>query len=379
MLKKKILFITGTRADYGKIKSIMRILNLSVEFDVYIFVTGMHLIEKFGQTYLEIQKDNLGQIFLNDDYDENLSMDRSLANIILSLSKYVQKNTPDMIVVHGDRLDALAGAIVGACNNIIISHIEGGETSGTLDESIRHSISKFSHLHFVANNDAKKRIMQLGENEQNIHVIGSPDIDIMLNENLPSLEDAKKHYEINFNEYSILLYHSVVTDLKNTPKFSKTLVDALIESKKNYLVVYPNNDEGHNFILEEYKRLEGNKQFRLIPSIRFEFFLTLLKNAQFIIGNSSTGVRESCVYGTMSIDIGNRQHNRYNKAQMDSIYHVEHDKEEILKTISMYDKYKKNSNMYFGFGNSAERFYESLKTQTIWETSIQKVFVDVDF
>lgn len=153
---KKILFITGTRADYGKLKSLMKALESSAGYEVYIYVSGMHLLEKYGSTYGEIVKDGYKNIYLALGQHESSSMSFNLGNIICNLTGYVTNVRPDLIVVHGDRIDALAGAAVGALNNIKVAHIEGGEVSGTIDESIRHAISKFSHIHLVANERAKK-------------------------------------------------------------------------------------------------------------------------------------------------------------------------------------------------------------------------------
>ena len=286
---KKIVFVTGSRADYGKIKSIIKILDSDSDFKIYIFVTGMHLLKKYGSTYKEIEKDNFQNIYLSKPIDNKLTMDENLANIILQFSKYVKKIKPDMIFVHGDRVEAMAGAIVGALNDIYISHIEGGEVSGTIDESIRHAISKLSNFHFVSNEKSKKNLIQMGENKNSIYVVGSPDIDVMIKNNF-DINYVKKVYDIKFNNYAILIYHPVVTEFASLKNNIKSVVDAIIASKKKYIVIYPNNDRGSEIILSEYKRFKRNSNIKLFPSIRFEYFLTLLKNADFIIGNSSLGI-----------------------------------------------------------------------------------------
>ena len=160
---KKILFITGTRADYGKIKMLMKKVDKNNKFKLYIFATGMHTLSKYGSTWQEITRDGFSNIYQFVNQQNDTKMDITLSNTILGLSNYVNELKPDMIIVHGDRLEALAGAIVGAFNNIRVAHIEGGEVSGTIDESIRHSITKFSHIHLVSNEEARKRIIQLGE------------------------------------------------------------------------------------------------------------------------------------------------------------------------------------------------------------------------
>ncbi|MDO4556959.1 MAG: UDP-N-acetylglucosamine 2-epimerase [Lachnospiraceae bacterium] len=188
---KKILFITGTRADYGKIKPLLLELEQSEDFEVHIYVSGMHLIEKFGLTYREVLHDGYKNVYIDFSQANKGIMSYDLGNIICDLTGYIEHVKPDMLVVHGDRIDALAGAVVGALNNIKVAHIEGGELSGTIDESIRHAITKFAHIHMVCNDEAKNRLIQLGEDRNHIYVIGSPDIDIMLSNTLPSLKDTK--------------------------------------------------------------------------------------------------------------------------------------------------------------------------------------------
>ena len=370
---KKILFITGTRADYGKIKSLLRIVEQSQDFEAYIYVSGMHLLKLLGDTYKEVLKDGWKNIYVAYGLSNTRIASYDLGNVICDFTGYVRKINPDMIVVHGDRIDALAGAAVGALNNILVAHIEGGELSGTVDESIRHAISKFAHIHFVSNEEAKRRLIQLGESEKNIYIIGSPDIDLMLSGNLPSIEAAKKRYEIPFEKYGIVMYHPVTTEFKQLNINIKNIVDALIESKRQYIVVYPNNDLGYELILNEYRRLEANKNFRIFPSLRFEYFLTLLKNADCILGNSSAGIREAGIYGIPAIDLGSRQMGRYDIKTVQNIQHSAEIKDEVLGAISKIDEHRFFSKQ-FGDGKSTERFYEILCSPATWKVELQKRF-----
>ncbi|USK59570.1 UDP-N-acetylglucosamine 2-epimerase [Peribacillus asahii] len=376
---KRILFLTGTRADYGKIKSLMKQVEKSERFELNIFVTGMHMLSKYGLTWKEVEKDGFQGLYKFINQQSNSKMDIALSNTILGLSNYVHEMKPDLIVIHGDRLEALAGAIVGAFNNIKVAHIEGGEVSGTIDESIRHSITKLSHIHLVSNEEAKKRVLQLGEEEDSIFVIGSPDIDIMMSNNLPTLHQVKERYDIDFDDFAICMFHPVTTEVDRLHQHVSELVTALIKSEKNYIVVYPNNDEGSEIILQEYKRLEGNKNFNIFPSIRFEYFLTLLKNCNFMIGNSSAGVREAGVYGVPSIDIGIRQMNRYIKGINKNITHVFEGEIEILSAINKIMESHVIPEAVFGDGKSDEKFIEILENEWIWEHKIQKSFIDVEF
>lgn len=374
---KKIVFITGTRADYGKIKSIMNMLQEDEDFDLQIFITGMHMLAEYGSTYKEIIKDGFTNVYKYINYRSGIDMDEALSSTIKGFSDYVKEEKPDMIVVHGDRLEALAGAIVGAMNNIYIAHIEGGEKSGTIDESIRHAITKLSHVHFVANEEAKKRILQMGEDESNIYIVGSPDIDIMMHEKLPSIEKVKEKYVIPFSEYAIVMFHPVTTSHDDMADYAKTFVSALRKSGDNYVVILPNNDWGRDFIIHEYRKLEGDEHFVIYPSLRFEYFLSLLKNAQYIIGNSSAGVREAGIYAVPAIDIGNRQKDRYD-LNCEEIINTDYDEKEILEAIKCVKNKKLEPSFVFGDGNSAQYIMDVLKKEDFWNMEIQKKFIDAE-
>ena len=372
--KKKIVFLTGTRADFGKLNPLMQMIEKSEDFECYIFVTGMHTLSKYGATFQEVEKHKYKNIFVFMNQTNTTDQDIILANTITGFSNFVKEISPDMIVIHGDRIEALAGAIIGAINNILVSHIEGGEISGTIDELIRHAATKMSHLHFVSNDDAKRRLIQMGESNERIFVIGSPDIDVMKSNELPSIEQVKEYYQIGFKNYGILIFHSVTTELNSLKDQIENVVSAIIESKKNFVIIYPNNDTGTDIILEEYKKISRNKNFRIFPSLRFKYFLTLLKNADCIVGNSSAGIREAEVYGIPTINIGSRQANR---SKNDQIINIEPIKNVILNSVFEIKNKKVNfkSNFSKNF-DSAKKFYELLCDENIWNISCQKQFID---
>jgi len=197
-------------------------------------------------------------------------------------------------------------------------------------------------------------------------------------ESLPSINEAKGHYEIDFDKYSIAIFHPITTEYPNIASYIKEFVQALIKSKKNYIVIYPNNDLGSIEILNKYESIKFNERFKIYPSLRFEYFLTLLKNSEFIVGNSSAGIREAPYYGVPTVDIGTRQLNR---AKFESIFHSSYQCEEILNAITRALSYKNKKNMksnrYFGDGKSDKLFYELLKSGKIWKISHQKQFKDL--
>lgn len=373
-MKKKIIFLTGTRADYGKLKSLIKVVEISECHEAFIFVTGMHMLGSHGNTYKEIENDKFKNIFKYKNQKVGDSMDIALSKTIKGFTEYAKKIQPDLIIVHGDRLETLAGAIVGSFNNILTGHIEGGEVSGTIDELIRHSVSKLSHCHFVANNEAKKRLIQMGENLKSIFVIGSPDMDIMKSKNLPDIKVAKSYYDINFKKYSILMYHPVTTSLSKLKSEIDILIDILINSKRNYIVIYPNNDSGSQIIIDKYLELKTNLNFKIYPSMRFEYFLIFLKNADFIIGNSSAGIREAPFYGVPTINIGNRQQGR---SKYKSIFNVPAKIDEIKFTINKIENIKFKRAQKFGKGDSSKQFSKIINDHKIWNTNVQKIFNDL--
>lgn len=374
---KKILFLTGTRADFGKVKSLISILDEHQDFEVFVFVTGMHLQKEYGYTLIEIERCNFKNVHAFENHTHETTMDLTLAKTIEGFSGYCNTIKPDLIVIHGDRVETLAGAIVGSLNNILVAHIEGGELSGTVDELIRHSVTKLSHIHFVSNEEAAKRLMQMGETPSSIFTIGSPDIDIMFSDNLPAKEVVKEYYDIDFEEYAIVMFHPVTTEADKMKGYAENFVQGLSEVDENFVVIYPNNDLGSKYIIDAYQKIKDNKRFRIFPSLRFEYFLVLLKNAKFIIGNSSAGIREAPYYGIPIINIGTRQQNRTLNAD---IINVDYQKENVLKALQAVTTHKINVLANdFGKGNSAELFLNSLASGKIWEINHQKEFKNINF
>ena len=204
--RRQITFLTGTRADFGKLLPLIRKVVQTPSFDTEIVATGMHLLTSYGYTLDEIRRSGVERVFpiFNQDSSTSEKMDIVLANTIIQLSHYLNERRPDLFVIHGDRVETLAGAIAGALNNVLVAHVEGGEISGTVDEALRHAITKLCHVHFVANEDARRRMLQLGEIRESVFVIGSPEVDVMRSETLPDVMEAKAHYDIDFEGLRVL-------------------------------------------------------------------------------------------------------------------------------------------------------------------------------
>lgn len=369
--KKKLVFITSTRADFGKIKSVINEAYSVKEFDPYIFITGMHLDKRFGSTWEEVSKvfkKIKKKKIQNKKFNEGF--DVAFSNTVKEFSKYIKKIKPDLIIVHGDRLEALAAAIVGSINHILVAHIEGGERSGNVDEHVRHSITKLSHLHFVSNLNAKKRLVKLGENKNKIFITGSPDIDLMKNNKLPHFDDVQIRYDLKFKDYILFLFHPVTGQLNQINKQMDILISSVQLSNLNAIIIYPNNDPGYDLIIKKIrKKFKNSNKFRILESMRFEYFLKALKESLLIIGNSSAGFYEAPVFGVPTVNVGNRQKNR---GKFESIHNVDFNQIKIARLIKkLKDKKFKNHNI-FGKGNSAKMIIQILLKNSTWETSFQK-------
>ena len=373
-MKKKILFVTCTRADYGKLKSLIINIQKNNNFISRVFVSGMHNMKRYGSTYEEIVKDKINGIYRYSNLIKNMRMDEILTSTMKGFSSFLIKYNPDLVIVHGDRIEPLACALSSLLNNFLVAHIEGGEVSGTVDEMLRHSISKISHLHLVSNKTARKRLIQMGENKRYIFEVGSPDVDLILNKNLPKIEPTKKRYNIRFNDFGISIIHPVTTNIKNLKKESEIFFSALVKTNLNYIIIFPNNDLGSEIILKEIHKLKNNNKFRIFPSIRFEYYLTLLKNSKFIIGNSSSGIMGAPYYGVTTINIGTRQSNRLKTKLIKNIFFNE---KKIIKTIDQIKDRKIIKRKFFGEGNSAKKIEKLLLSNKIWNISKQKNFIDL--
>ncbi len=372
---KKIMFLTGTRADFGHQKPLIdRCIKEGCE--VSIFITGMHLDKRHGETISEIDSYGYDRYYgypshKDDDGIRIESMDVMLARTIDGFSCYVREVKPDLIVSFADRFEALAGAIVGSLNNILTVHVQAGDTSGTIDDSMRHAISKLCHAHFCANKIARGRLLKMGENINNISIIGTPGLDVLFSEELPSLESVKNKWDIGFEDYSILIFHPVTTEVDDLDRQINEVVESVLESNLNYIVICPNNDLGSNKIFEKYKDINDEDNIKMFTSIDHFDFLTLLKNANFIIGNSSCGIVEAPYYGVATVNIGSRQCGRTSNKK---IMHCECNKDDILEKIKSANGIKFDRDYLFGDGNAADKFMEILSKDSFWEIEKQKKF-----
>ncbi|MBS82235.1 MAG: UDP-N-acetylglucosamine 2-epimerase (hydrolyzing) [Variovorax sp.] len=368
--RRKILFVTGTRADYGKLEP-LALEAKAAEFDVTFFVTGMHMMAKYGLTKAEVHHGNRFNVVEFINQRDGDPQDTILAKTVMGFSDLLQEMKPDLVVLHGDRVEALACALVCAMNYVPCAHVEGGEVSGTIDEIFRHCNTKLSTIHLVSSEAARQRVLRLGETPESIEVLGSPELDIHGRPSGVSLSEVLARYEIVSSDYGICVFHPVTSEVASMGVQARALYESLIDSGRYFVVILPNNDPGSEKITREIEKLPKDK-FRVLPSMRFHYFSELMKNAQVMIGNSSAGVREAPFMGIPSLDLGTRQSNRSFAPSVTKASCLE---VEVISDFLNKEWGKRYSpSQEFGHGFAAKKFRELLLRPTFWGRPMQKYF-----
>ncbi len=371
-MARSLLFVTGTRADFGKLEP-LAVAARDAGFDVAFFVTGMHMLARYGLTKLEVHRTTGVNVheFLNQRDDD--PQDMVLAKTVIGFSDFVKEHQPDLVIIHGDRVEALACALVCATNYVRCAHIEGGEVSGTIDEIYRHCNSKLASHHFVSSEDAARRVMALGEAADNIHAIGSPELDFHAGPSGVSIDEVKQRYALPFDDFGICVFHPVTSEAAAMGAQAEALFGALDASGRNFVMIAPNNDPGSTAIFAAIEKLPADR-FRVLPSMRFAHFSELMKNAAVMIGNSSAGVREAPFIGLPSLDIGTRQTNR---AKSPSVFFADAAETDRINQF-LQDQWGKSYPRHdaFGGGSAASRFLAVLQNDMFWQGSLQKTFHD---
>jgi UDP-N-acetylglucosamine 2-epimerase (hydrolysing) len=367
---KKLLFVTGTRADFGKLEPLAHAAQ-KAGFEISFFITGMHMMKRYGETRLEVKRFAGAEFFEFVNQREGDALDFILSKTILGFSDFVHEHRPDLVIIHGDRVEAFAASIVCAMRYIRSAHIEGGEVSGTIDESIRHCNTKLCASHFVSSEAARQRVLALGEAPDRVYNIGSPELDTHAQPSGVNIEEVKERYAIPFQEYGIAVFHPVTSEQDNIGAQARSLFEVLESSGRCFVVIAPNNDPGTEQIFAVLEKLP-EERFRLIPSMRFNYFSELMKNAALMVGNSSAGVREAPFLGLPSLDVGTRQNNRAQASSVSSFSAF--DVDDIRQWIDDKWMHRELASDGFGHGAASTLFIDILKKPEFWQSNMQKSF-----
>jgi GDP/UDP-N,N'-diacetylbacillosamine 2-epimerase (hydrolysing) len=382
----KICVVTGTRAEYGLLFHLMKRINESIEFDLQIIVTGMHLSPEFDLTYRKIEKDGFKidkkiEMLLSADTPSAISKSTGLG--LIGFAEAFAELKPDMVVLLGDRFEMLAASIAATFEKIAISHISGGEiTVGAFDEAIRHSITKMGWWHFVAADEYAKRVIQLGEEPERVFNVGGLGVDAIKKTRLLTKKDLFKNTGIQFGKKNLLItYHPVTMENNSSQKYFQILLDVLQELKNIYLIfTMPNADSDSRIIkqmINEFVSI-NNKRSIAFTSLGHLNYLSVLQFVDGVVGNSSSGLAEAPTFKVGTVNIGDRQKGRL-KAK--SVIDCNPTKKSVQNAFErLYSEDFQNTlttveNPY-GAGNATEKIMDVLKNHSIPETP-KKEFYDL--
>ncbi|MFD0939074.1 UDP-N-acetylglucosamine 2-epimerase [Pedobacter boryungensis] len=377
---KKVFVVVERRADYSRYKPILEKMVKDPFFEIYLVVTGICLLEEHGSDINYIEEDGFVisarvPMFNEKRPDTGAEMVRSMARVLSGLTDELEKSKPDLVLSGFDIGGNFAVTIAAAHMNIPVLHIQGGEVTGSIDESIRHAMSKFSHIHLPATEDAKDRLIRMGEDPDNIFVVGCPSIDVLVSTPIIPKEELEKEFDLDFSKpFVIMIQHPVTTEAATSLDQIKETINAIKELGIQCLVLLPNNDAGFSNIINEIK----NSGLKWYPSLPTNKFINLYRNAWALVGNSSSGIHETPTYKIPAVNIGNRQMGR---ERAENVIDVPNNKEAIKKGIekAIYDEefrsFVKTIVNPYGVGNSADQIIEVMKNVSL-EGIIQKRFYE---
>ena len=384
---RRICVVTGTRAEYGLLSRLMRIIDESAETQLQIIATNMHLSAVYGNTYKEIERDgfiiNKKIPILEDGYDSAKDTVISMSKALAGFAKAFDDLRPDLVVVLGDRFELLAAAEAALIERIPIAHIHGGEiTEGAYDDAIRHSITKMSHLHFPSTDEYKKRIIQLGEQPDRVFSVGALGVENIKSLPLMSLEEIEKDISFKLDDNTVLAtYHPVTLGEHTAERDIMEFISAL-EMRSDLRIVFtmPNSDPGSGVIADAITRFvaDNNKRTVAFKSLGVMRYLSVMKYVGAVLGNSSSGLLETPSFGIPTLNIGDRQKGRI---AADSVLNCGTDKESILLGIEkvMSQEFKQRAketrNPYDKEG-TARKIYDVISTYPL-EQLQQKKFYDI--
>lgn len=384
---RKICVVTGTRAEYGLLSRLMRMIKDSDKTQLQIIATNMHLSPKYGNTYLEIEKDGFTidkkiPILEEGKDDANATL-HSMSKALSGFADAYDELKPDMVVVLGDRYEILAAATAALIERIPIAHIHGGEiTEGAYDDAIRHSITKMSHLHFTSTQEYRNRVIQLGEEPERVFYVGALGVENIKKLPLMSREEIEKEVKFKLDNQTILVtYHPVTLGSHTAEQDIKEFVAAL-EERKDLRVFFtmPNSDTGAQDIVDAINEfvLKNSDRAVAYKSLGILRYLSVMKYAGAVVGNSSSGLLEVPSFGIPTLNIGDRQKGRM---AADSVLHCETDKESILKGLdtvmstAFRQKAAQTCNPYDKEG-TAQAIFDVISTYPL-EQLKQKHFYDI--
>jgi len=374
---KKIAFLTGSRGEWGYIRPILRIIDEDPDLDYSIIATNMHLLPEFGMTVHEIERDGFRvdeRIYMTFDGYTAATMTKSLACLLLELPTALQRLRPDVLLLAGDRGEQLMGAVAGMHLGIPVAHIQAGELSGNVDGIVRHAITKLAHLHFAANTEFADRVRRLGEQEFRIHTTGAPLVDELVNGQFAPEDDLRRRYRLDAGNPCILaVQHPVTEEEEEAGDQAAELIQALIEVGWPTVLIYPNADAGSEAIRAQIQK-HMRPQLKVFRNLPRHDYLGLMRMADCMVGNSSSGIMEAPTFGIPTVNIGRRQKGR---PQSSNVINVGYQREDIVRAVcrAASEEFKvqaRGAVNPYGDGHASERIVAILKNLEVNEAFLWK-------
>ena len=370
---RKICVVVGSRANYSSIKSAMVAIEDHPNLELQLVLGASALLDRYGLVAEQIAEDGFepkAEVFMLIEGETPTTMAKSTGIGLMELPTVFDRLKPDIVLTVGDRFETMATTLASAYMNIPVAHTMGGEVSGTIDESIRHAVTKFAHIHFPASLDAKERIIKLGEREEDIYLVGCPRIDLVsdiLKHQPQDLQDAlldNVGCDVDIEKPFVLVsQHPVTTEYGAGEKQINHTLKAIRKIDLPAVILWPNADAGSEDISRGMRiwREKGlGSKMSFFKNLPIELYVTLMKKAVCLVGNSSSGVREGAFIGTPVVNIGTRQDNR---ERGKNVVDVRNDFDEIYNAISIQiSKGRYKSETIYGDGSSGKKIAEVLST-----------------
>ena len=379
---RRFCVCTGSRSEYGILKPVMEAIARRRNLKLQVVAAGMHLSDEFGYTVRQIRRDGfkIGAVVpMNPETDSGYSMAQAVGRGVLRFANRLKRLRPDILLVLGDRIEPLAAAIAAAYMNIPVAHIHGGDiTKAGLDESVRHAISKIAHIHFAATRKSANRLIRMGEDKRRIYLSGAPCIDSIIRQKYYSLGQIRKKLRIDLEKALILLVqHPVTTQSSLAKRQMVETLEALRKLKINTVVIYPNSDAGGRKIIKVIRKYSRLPFIYAYKSLEPALYKSLMKTADVMVGNSSSGIIESASFKLPVVNVGIRQ---FGRERAGNIIDVPHNRGKIARAIekALFDKRFRNAVRYcrspYGKGNASLIIAKTLSKIKIDENLLQKHF-----
>ena len=384
-MSRTICFFSGSRSEYNLLKNLYLKFKLKKKFNTKLIISGSHLSFKFGKTVSFIKKDGITpnyQIKINENFNSNQDITNSIGKLLNKSEKILKKINPEIVFLLGDRYETFAIAIACLILKIPVAHIHGGEvTFGSFDDNIRHSITKLSHLHFVANKDFRKRVIQMGENPKNVYTVGGLGVDNILKTNLINKTQLINKFKFK-NKFFLITFHPSTLEKNNSLFELKNLLKVL-SKYRNYSLIftYPSSDIGSQKFIQLIKNFKRkNKNVIISKSLGNQNYLSIMKYADLLIGNSSSGIAEAPTFKTSTINIGDRQKGRiFAKNIIHTNSMIKNLNKSIKKGLSIkfINSIKKTKNPY-GKGGAIDKIFKIINKSKIDNRIVKKHFYDLN-